>query len=202
VSPNFGFRTLTKKVNPMLSLIKSACLVFVTASLVGISGNVQADDSEPLAAADAQEDVGEDLRPSGPVRCVNLTDGVLDLRILANASDVWSTDANVSIGGSEGEATLYVVSSGTTLTVSVLFLELSDQATITDALGVVRKLKPITTANPVVTTISVAPDKPIDLAVLGSGGGASTAMAMIPPKDPPVGASNRAVIKPVITCPT
>lgn len=196
----------------MLSLLASAHLVLITSLLVGSSGIAQASASEPLVAASAStasastaststvsaSTSDDPARPSA--RCISLTDGVLDLRILANVTDVWSLDANASIGGSKGEVTLYVVSGSPTLTVSLQFDKLSDKTVITDADGKVTTQIPITTRDAVSTTVSIAEGKTLEILALGRDGAA--AAAMIPGDPKPVGASNKAVIKPVTTCPT
>jgi hypothetical protein len=190
----------------MLSLLASAHLVLITSLLVGSSGIAQASASEHLVTASAStasastasaSTSDDSARPSA--RCIPLTDGVLDLRILANVTDVWSLDANASIGGSKGEVTLYVVSGSPTLTVSLQFDKLSDKTIITDADGKVTTLIPITTRDAVSTTASIAEGKTLEILALGRDGAAA---AMIPGDPKPVGASNKAVIKPVTTCPT
>jgi hypothetical protein len=138
-----------------------------------------------------------DPAPPTSVRCVSLADGVLDLRVMADVIDVWSLDANASVGGSKGEVTLYVVSSAPTLTISVLFAKLGDKATITDAQGGVTTLTPATMRDAVTATVPLAVGKPIEFVAVSNG---STPASVPNPK--PVGASNKAVIKPVTTCPT
>jgi hypothetical protein len=164
----------------MPNLFKSAHLVFVASLLVGISGSTRADASEPLAPA--MDPVAE----VASTQCVTLTDGVLDLRVTADASDVWSIDGNLSVGGSTGEVTLQVASSSPALTVRVWFQKLSDTAKIIDEKGVQTMLVPTSTRSAVEATVSE------NLFTLF----AAEATTINP------GATNKAVIKRVTTCPT
>jgi hypothetical protein len=179
----------------MPSLFKSAHLVFIASLLVGLSGSTRADASEPLAPA---TDPVVEAASSGPIRCVTLADGVLDLRVTADVSDVWSLDANASVGGSDGNVTLYVVSASPidTLTVKVLFLKLSDSAKITNSNGVETTLTPISTRDPVQRTVALAEEQSFTLLATAT---TSTPAVTAPG---PIGATNKAVIKRVKTCPT
>jgi hypothetical protein len=178
----------------MLSLLQSAPLVFVASLLVGFSGVARADEAEPPSPA--VESSSDELASSPSVRCVTLADGVVDLKVLADVRDVWSIDANASVGGSEGNVTLYVVSSGPTLALSVGFEKLTDKATITDPQGGTTTLAPTSTRDAVKATVEVAPGQALSILAIA----VSTTPAVNAPK--PVGATNKVVIKRVTICPT
>lgn len=165
--------------------IQSAHLVFIASLLVGVSAGARAAEPEPVEAA-----------MSDTVLCVEIPDGKLDLRVLANVSDIWSYDGNTSIGNSQGEVTLYVVTSKS-LVISARFDELTDKAKVVDSNGGEAWLVPATTRDPVSTVVPVVTGGSITFSALSGG---TAQLAMIPPK--PVGNSNKAVIKPVSTCPT
>jgi hypothetical protein len=180
----------------MLSLLQSAPLVFVASLLVGFSDNARAENPEPLVPA--VDTNGGQLESSEPVvRCVTLADGVLDLRIMADVSDIWSIDANASVGGAASAPTLYVVSSGSTLSLSVRFDKLSDQIKIPNGQGGGTTLAPTSTRDAVKATVALSEGQSLTIDAFAAD---STQALDNPTK--PVGATNKAVIKRVTICPT
>ncbi len=166
----------------MRSSMKIAHFSLVISLLVGISAGAQAKPPE----------LTEETLVA-PVPCVSLADGVLDLRVLGDVSDIVSLEASGSIGNSQGEVTLYVATKLSALPVSVSFDKQTDKAKILDASGNQTWLVPTSAGEAVMVTIPLGVGKSFEVTALSSSAG----------KDDPYmpGRSNRAVIKQVTSCP-
>jgi hypothetical protein len=171
----------------MRSSLQSTTFVFVTSLLVGISGGARAE--EPVA----EPGPSVEAAMTEPASCVSLADNVLDFRVFADASDVWSFDANTGMG-SRDLWTLYVLTDKPTITISTRFDKLADRMSIVDVTGEEQWLVPVNTRDFVKTDVALTSAGVVLSAV------PSAAAAFVAPK--PVGYSKKVVIKPVTTCPS
>jgi hypothetical protein len=125
--------------------------------------------------------------------CVSMLGGnKLDLEISKDATDIRSLDANTSILSSSGAVSLWVAAaSGSTIPISVRFAATTDSVSIRgpDGTGVV--LNPPTSLEPVTTLFTI----------VGDGNITITASSDSSTRERNPATSNKAVLKPVTSCP-
>jgi hypothetical protein len=164
------------------------------ASLLALSSG------NPASASELDSNPIGDARMTGSTPCVSLSGNTLDLRVLAAGSDIISTDANVAIGNGDGEVTLLVALGSQTgdRPVSVVFESPSDALGFQDSQNATL-LSPNSSLAPVFGSFPFALGRDVTVTSYSPESNGQHAFTMADPPD--LGASNKAVLRPVSTCP-
>jgi hypothetical protein len=157
--------------------------------------------SAPARASELDSNPVVEARMTGSTPCVSLVGNTLDLRVLAGGSDIVSLDAGVAIGNGGGEVTLYVALGSQTgeRPVSVTFESASDVVGIGDSQNSAT-LIPNSSLQPVVGSFPFVAGRDVEVIVYSPESNGQHANTMADPP-PDLGASNKAVLRPVSTCP-
>lgn len=171
--------------NPDMTNMTKASQVAIVVALLALSGGARAESTQ-------SSDADADAAMAAPVPCVSLVSNTLDLRILADASDIWAADAHASIVGSRDEVTLLVAVSSGKVPMSFSFETVDESVSILDARGNQLDLAPSSSLSPVSAMFTLVDDEPFSVI-------ATSKPSDVSPTKPP--GSNKAVLKPVSTCP-